>query len=145
MSIMSEYIDKIARKISRSGLFIVIVNREYLDSINNRDRNILTHIEVARRLKKPFFVVIDSRLKCSEIMQANIYFSNDNVVKKIMVDMGNVGFMIPLSLEIVKVIKELQPDDNDDVKIITEYQIEECDEKDGDHNRKGEGEQYGKS
>lgn len=116
---MSEYIDKIIRKILRSGLFIVIINKEYFDAIKNRNGNILTHIGVARRLKKPFFVAMDSRLKCGEIMQMNIYFSNDNVVKKVMVDMGKIDFIVPLSLEIERVIKDLQPGDTDDIKIIT--------------------------
>ena len=116
------YIDKITKKISQSKFFMVFATKNYLEALMNKDERIIAHIQIARKFKKPFLIIVDNRMKCSEIMQINIYFSRDNVIKKKMVDMGNHTDILHLAMELSDEIRKFDPETKE-VRIATDDNI----------------------
>lgn len=124
VGITDEYIKKITKNISRSGIFMVIVTKRYFERLMNNDEKILIHIKVARDLKKQFFIAIDNRLMCSEAMQTNIFFSNDNVIKKTIVDVRKYRDLIYLGIETEELARKLNPQGKE-ILIVTEDTVDD--------------------
>lgn len=81
--------NELKEKISCSGLFIVLSTKNYLDSLRKSDEDIMTQIDIARELKKPFFIIEDSRMLQPDIEETRRYFSKDYVVDNITVNLGD--------------------------------------------------------
>lgn len=114
---MSKLTERLTKKMSPSIFFIVLASRGYLRALKNLDGDITTQINIARKLKKPFFIVIDSRLSNNEIEEIDKYFSGDNIIKRITVNISDKNSAKDLALEIKKISKELSGEDS--LRIIT--------------------------
>lgn len=86
---MEEKEDKLKKKISNCGFFIVLSTKNYLDSLKKSDKDIMTQIGIARELKKPFLIVEDARMSQTEREEARRYFSKDNVIDSMTVNLGD--------------------------------------------------------
>ncbi len=84
---MSKQGDTVREKISGCGLFIVLSTNGYLESLRRQDKNILNQISIARELKKPFVIIEDARMLQPDIEEIRKYFSKDNVVERVSVNM----------------------------------------------------------
>ncbi len=123
---MSELKKKLTKKIDISDLFILLINTNYIESIKNLDGNILTQIETARNLNKPFFMIIDKNMSKEEMEFLSNYFSEDNIIKIMEIDMRDRYATKEVAKEIkrlavklsTKTAKDLPIDD--DVKLITQ-------------------------
>lgn len=104
---MSELEKRLDEKISRSNLFIVLINRSYIESLRNFDGNITTQINIARELKKPFFIIVDSKLSKEEKRYIGEYFSKDNIIKRVEVDIGDRKSAIDIAIEIKRLTWEI--------------------------------------
>ena len=114
---MSELKKSLDKKINISNLFIVIASRSYIDAIRSLDGNIMTQISIARELKKPFFMIIDNKLSKEEKQYISEYFSKDNIVKRMEVDIGDRKATRYVAREIKRLAWETTGDD--DVRIVT--------------------------
>jgi hypothetical protein len=86
---MSTQKDELREKISGCGFFIVLSTKGYLKSLKKSDEKIMAQISMARELKKPFFIVEDSRMLQPDIEETRKYFSQDNVIGKISVNLDD--------------------------------------------------------
>ena len=77
------------KKISNCKIFMVLGTKNYLQSLRNNDKDIMSQVKIARKLKKPFIIINDRRLSKNDVDEIRKYFSNDNVVKEITVDIGS--------------------------------------------------------
>lgn len=117
---MNQLKEILTKKISQTDLFIVMATKNYLDALRNMDGDILAQIDTARKFQKPFFIVFDNRLSDDEIKEIDEYFSNDNIVKKAIINMRSNVWQRDIALEIKKFTRELSGKD-EDVQIITHY------------------------
>ena len=115
---MNELKKKLDKKINMSNLFIVIASRNYIDAIKSFDGDIMTQIGIARELKKPFFMIVDNKLSKEEKRYIGEYFSKDNIVKRMEVDIGSRKATRDVAIEIKRLTWEVTGDDN--VQIITQ-------------------------
>jgi hypothetical protein len=76
-------------KISDCGIFIVLSTSNYLDSLRKSDKDIMDQIDIARELKKPFLIIEDGRMSQQDKEETRRYFSKDNVIDKITVNLGD--------------------------------------------------------
>lgn len=113
----------LTKKIGLSDLFIVIATRNYLDALRNLDGDIITQIDLAHNLKKPFFIVIDSILTLEEKNEIKEYFSKYYIIKEIEIDINNKGSINKAILEIRNVAKKFG--DIDEIEVITPYTRED--------------------
>lgn len=118
---MSRLKEGLTKKISSTNLFVVIVTKNYLDALRNMDGDILTQIDLAREYKKPFFIVIDRRLSNKEVKEIDEYFANDNIVKRMLINIDNPTSQRDIASEIKIAVKEVSGKDKD-IKIITPYE-----------------------
>ena len=86
---MSELDKKLDRNIDMSSLFIVIASRSYIEAIRCLNGDIMAQISIVRELKKPFFMIIDCKLSQEEKQYVGEYFSKDNIVKRMEIDICN--------------------------------------------------------
>ena len=113
-------LERLYTKIESSNIFIVLATNAYLESLRDLDREIMTQIQIARQLKKPFFVVIDSRLSMEDISEINEYFSKDNIIKRVIADMTDpISAADKVSLEIKKTMKDMIGSENRSIDILT--------------------------
>ena len=115
---MNELKKKLDKKINMSNLFIVIASRNYIDAIKSFDGDIMAQIGIARELKKPFFMIVDNKLSKEEKRYIGEYFSKDNIVKRMEVDIGSRKATRDVAIEIKRLTWEVTGDDN--VQIITQ-------------------------
>ncbi len=81
--------EELKKKISSCGFFVVLSTKNYLELLRRSDENITNQINIARELKKPFLIIEDTRMLPPDIEEARRYFSKDNVVDKISINLGN--------------------------------------------------------
>lgn len=105
---------KLTKKIDSSDLFMVLGTRNYVDALKGNDENIMIQIDVARAMNKPFLIVIDRNLSKENRQYLEEYFSKDNIMSKIDIDMGNKRSAIYMSKEIKRLMSELRMKENDD-------------------------------
>lgn len=110
--------DELKKKISGCEFFIVLSTKNYLKALRNSDEEILTQINLARELKKPFFIVEDSRLSQSEKEEMRRYFSNDNIIERIAVNIENKNSRKLLAKKIIYVTRMFRPQDKS-INIVT--------------------------
>ena len=113
-----EKLKKLDKKISTSSLFVVVATKNYIGAIRHLDRNITAQINIAREFKKPFFMIVDSKLSKEEKKYIGEYFSKDNIIKKMEVDIKNKKTARYIAREIKRLTWEITGDSN--VRIITE-------------------------
>lgn len=87
MVVMSIQREELRKKISGCGFFIVLSTKSYLESLKRSDKDIMDQIDMARELKKPFFIIEDTRMSQPDIEETRRYFSRDNVVGKLSVNL----------------------------------------------------------
>lgn len=116
--------DELKKKISGCGVFIVLSTKNYLESLKKFDEDIMTQISIARELKKPFFIVEDSRMLQPDIEETMKYFSQDNVVGKIRVNMGNENSAELVANKIRDISRMFCPESNI-INVVTCYSDDE--------------------
>jgi hypothetical protein len=112
--------DELRERISDCGFFIVLSTRGYLESLRKSDNDIMTQISIARELKKPFFIIEDSRMLQPDIEETRKYFSNDNVIGKISVNLDNKNSTKLVANKIRDISRMFCPESNI-VNMVTGY------------------------
>lgn len=105
---------KLTKKIDSSDLFMVLGTRNYVDALKGNDENIMIQIDVARAMNKPFLIVIDRNLSKENRQYLEEYFSKDNIISKIDIDIDNKRSVIYMAKEIKRLMSELRMKENDD-------------------------------
>lgn len=98
----NELVKGLSRKISASGLFLVLATRNYIECLENQDGDILTQIKIASDLGKDFLLAIDKKLSDEEKKYIDTYFSRYNNVYKLDINFTDKGLT-----ELAKIIKIL--------------------------------------
>jgi hypothetical protein len=114
-------------KISKCKIFIILGTKGYLKSLRRNDKDITNQVNIARELKKPFVIIKDRRLSKNDLDDINKYFSNDNVIKEITVDIGSKESSQILASEIRQVMDCLYPGRDRMIDLI--YPYDEDDDK----------------
>jgi hypothetical protein len=104
---MNELNEKLTEKISGSELFIVLGTRNYVTSLKEADESIGIQIDIARKFKKPFFMIIDRNLSKEDRQYLDEYFSKDNIISRMEVDIGNRASTRYIAKEIKALVREL--------------------------------------
>ena len=118
--------ERLVKNIRMSNLFIVLGTRHYVTSLKNADESIAIQIDTARKFKKPFFIIIDRNLPKEDRQYLEEYFSKDNIISKMKVDMGNRASTIYIAKQIKTLVKELRTTgDYTGVNIATPYDDED--------------------
>lgn len=117
---MSILKDELKEKISGCGFFIVLSTKGYLESLKKSDKNIMTQIGIARELKKPFLIVEDSRMLQPDIEETRRYFSKDNVVERVSVNLGDENSVALVAKKIRDVARMFCPEDMS-INVVTGY------------------------
>lgn len=119
---MSDVKKRLTKKISTSDLFIVLGTRNYVVALKENGENIATQVNIARELKKPFFVVIDRNLSKEDRQYLDTYFSKDNIISRMEVDINNRAFTAYVAKEIKTLMQELRTmKDDDNITVVTSY------------------------
>lgn len=116
---MNKTVNKLKKKISGCKFFIVLGTKNYLKELRIEDSDILIQIKIARELKKPFFIIKDSRLTNDETEEIGKYFSKDNVVKEITVDIGSKLSVMIIASEIRNLMTCMYPGEDKTIDIVT--------------------------
>lgn len=99
---------RLVRNISGSYLFIVFGTRNYVTSLKEIDESITFQIDTARKFKKPFFMIIDRNLSKEDRKYLDEYFSKDNIISRMEVDIGNKSSTLYIANEIKTLVRELR-------------------------------------
>ncbi|MBU0895964.1 MAG: hypothetical protein KJ584_05145 [Candidatus Omnitrophica bacterium] len=119
---MADADEKLIEKIRGSDLFIVLGTRNYVTSLKEGKDNIAIQIDIARKFKKPFFMVIDRNLSKEDRQYLDEYLSKDNIISRMEVDMGNISSTTYIAKEIKTLVRELRTTaDDKGVTIATPY------------------------
>jgi hypothetical protein len=110
--------EELKEKISHCGLFIVLSTKNYLQSLRKSDEDIMTQIGIARELKKPFLIIEDSRMLQPDIEETRRYFSKDNVIDRISVNLSDKNSEVLVANKIREVTRMFSPESKS-VNIIT--------------------------
>ena len=113
--------ENLKEKISKCKIFIVLGTKGYLKSLRRNDKDIMDQVNIARELKKPFVIINDRRLSKNDTEDIRKYFSNDNVVKEIIVDIGSKESSQILASEIRQTIDCLYPGRDRMIDLIFPY------------------------
>lgn len=117
---------RLIKKISGSDLFIVLGTRNYMISLKEIDESIAIQIDTARKFKKPFFIIIDRNLSKEDRQYLDEYFSKDNIISRMEVDIGNRSSTTYIAKEIKILAEELRTTEDDkEVTISTPYDDDE--------------------
>lgn len=115
---------KLSRKIETSRLFVVLGTKNYIDDLKGNDENIMISIDVARAMNKPFLMVIDRNLSKEDRQYLEEYFSKDNIMSKIDIDMNNTMSIICMAQEIKRLVPELKmKEDSDNADLRSYYMM----------------------
>lgn len=115
---------KLSRKIETSQLFVVLGIKNYIDDLKGNDENIMISIDVARAMNKPFLMVIDRNLSKEDRQYLEEYFSKDNIMSKIDMDMTNTMSIICMAQEIKRLVPELKmKEDSDNADLRSYYMM----------------------
>jgi hypothetical protein len=126
---MNESKKRLVKKIIGSDLFIVLGTRNYVTSLKENDKSIAIQIETARKFKKPFFMIIDRNLSKEDRQYLEEYFSKDNIINRMDVDMGNRASTTYIAKAIKALVRELSTtEDYKGVIISTPYDDYEHDD-----------------
>lgn len=126
---MSKLKKKLAKKIDLSNLFVVLVTKNYIEELRNLNGEILTSIRTAVELKKPFFIIVDSRLTKEEKDEIDNYFHGYDIIKRMEIDIKNKQSIDIIAREIKQLVWEMTGDDKS-IRVITVDSSEEEDAKD---------------
>lgn len=121
---MNKMTKNLKKKFSKCRFFIVLATRNYLKDLRNDDREILTQVSMARELNMPFFVIIDRRVSQNDTEEIRKYFSKDNVVKELVVDIGSENSAMIVASEIRHMMECMYPCENRTIDIVTQDSIE---------------------
>lgn len=121
---MNKMTKNLKKKFSKCRFFIVLATRNYLKDLRNDDREILTQISVARELNMPFFVIIDRRMSQNDTEEIRKYFSKDNVVKELVVDIGSENSAMIVASEIRHMMECMYPCEDKAINIVKQDSIE---------------------
>jgi hypothetical protein len=123
---MNELKEKLTKKIIGSDLFIVLGTRDYVTSLKEADESIAIQIDIARKFKKPLFMIIDRNLSKEDRKYLDEYFSKDNIISRMEVDIGNRASTAFIAKEIKALVMELSvTEDYKGVIIDTPYDEDE--------------------
>ncbi len=112
---------QIKGQIKESDLFIALGTRNYVKSLKANEESLRMQIDTARKFKKPFFVVIDRNLSKDDRQYIDEYFSKDNIISRMEVDIGNKASVAYIAKEIKMLIGELKNKEDFGVTIVTPY------------------------
>lgn|SRR3990167_2909986 len=119
---MNKLKERLTKKISGSDLFITLGTRNYVASLKEADESIAIQIDTARKFEKPFFMIIDRKLSKEDRQYLDEYFSKDNIISRMEVDMGNRASAKYIAKEIKVLMRELgTTEDYKGVTIATPY------------------------
>lgn len=121
---MGKLAPDIKKRISECKFFIVLSTKNYLRDLRNDDSDISVQINIARELNKQFFIIKDRRLSQDDIEEIRKYFSNDNIIKEITVDIGNNNSAKIIASEIRDTMACMYPCENGIIGLVTPYQDE---------------------
>ncbi len=124
------------KKISNCKIFMVLGTKNYLQSLRNNDKDIMKQVKIARKLKKPFVIINDRRLSKDDTDEIRKYFSNDNVVREITVDIGSKESLQILASEIRGSMDCLYPGRDRPINLIFPYDDHDNDDHDNDNDKK---------
>ena len=110
--------DELKKKISGCEVFIVLSTKNYLNSLRDSDSDVVTQIGIARELNKPFFIFEDSRMSKEDMEETRKYFSKDNVIERVTLDVGSKNFP-KLAAETIKHAASMLCPRNKQVNIVT--------------------------
>jgi hypothetical protein len=110
--------DKLEEKISGCGFFVVLSTTSYLESLRKSDEDIMTQIGIARELKKPFLIIEDSRMSQPDIEETRRYFSKDNIIDRISVNLGDKNSELLVAEKIREVVRMFCPE-SESVNLVT--------------------------
>jgi hypothetical protein len=117
-----ERFERLIENIRGSCLFIVFGTRHYVTSLKETDESIGIQIDTARKFKKPFFIIIDRNLLKEDRQYIDEYFSKDNIISRMEVDIGNKASKTYIAKEIKILVEELITEEDDkDVTIATPF------------------------
>lgn len=123
---MTKHVKRLKEKFSRCRFFIVLATKRYLKELKNDDGDILTQVGMARELNMPFFIIIDRRLSQDETYEIRKYFSNDNIIKELIVDIGSENSAGIVASEIRHMMECMYPCEDRKINLVTQ----DSDEKD---------------
>lgn len=124
--------EKLIENVRKSNLFIVLATRNYVKSLKKDEENLTIQIETAREFKKPFFIVIDRNMTKDDRQYLDEYFSKDNIISRMEVDIGNRMSTTYIAKHIKELVNELRTTEEEDkeIRIATPYSdYEETDNK----------------
>lgn len=81
---------------------LMIVTKNYVDDYYNGDPEIVTHVELSKRLNQPVILMLDQDLTPNERRQAEIMFQDHKVVARIVFDPNNIQKCEPELFEALK-------------------------------------------
>lgn len=89
-----------------SDVFVVLGTRNYLRDLRNNDMRIVSQVELAKKLEKPVFLLIDARLTAEEEKLLKDYFKEHNVLGETKFDGADPKSMENAVTNMTQVLKE---------------------------------------
>ena len=120
---MTEKTDDLKKKISNSKFFIVLATRGYLKDLKSEDKDIMTQIDMAREMNKPFYIIKDRRLSQKETEEIDKYFSGDRIIKETKADIGSESSARNVASEIKQMMICMFPE-NKGIRLVTQDTID---------------------
>lgn len=99
--------EKLTKGITGSRIFIILGTRQYVTSLKEANEDIVIQIDIGRKFKKPFFMIIDRNMSKEDRKYLDEYFSKDNIIGRIEVDIGNRASAAYVAKEIKALVREL--------------------------------------
>lgn len=115
---------ELRKRISSCKIFSVLATNNYLKYMKDENSDVSIQIKIAREMKLPLYLIIDRRLKEDQMMYIRNYFSNDNIVKETIIDIGNKNSVKIVALEMKNLVRCMEPEYKD-IRLVTPYSEED--------------------
>jgi hypothetical protein len=89
-----------------SDVFLVLATRNYLQDLKKGDTRIVGQVEVAKKLGKPVFLLIDTRLTPDEEKELKTYFEQNKVIGEARFNPNDQQSMETAVANMVHILKE---------------------------------------
>lgn len=99
---------------------MVLATGYCLKDLRDDNSDIHNQIRMARELNLPFFTIIDRRLSKNEIEEIRKFFSKDNVVKELIIDIGSENSAKIVASEIRHMMECMYPLEDKTIRIVTQ-------------------------
>jgi len=121
---MKKLVNDLKKKISGCKFFTVLSTKNYARELRNKDSDVSTQVRIARELNIPFVIIKDRRLSNDEVEEINKYFSKDNIIKELIIDMSKENSVLIITSEIRKIMSLTHPCADQKISIITQDSID---------------------